>query len=174
MRAIRAAPAWLIDQVNRDLEVDEYPRILRRQATEKRCVCRTVGIGVLSAMAPRDTFNGVGVGRKAGSEAGEAIRWGHSSNFIVGPGRRSCETSASDRRGALLNFSEHATSSGIDLSGFATEPLTEAPTTDSTNGGIPLGTVMERTHPTRASCRGTAQIAGFEKHLRCSATLLLG
>ena len=29
-------------------------------------------------MAPRDTFTGVGVGRKAGSEAGEAIRWGHS------------------------------------------------------------------------------------------------
>ncbi len=28
-------------------------------------------------MAPRDTFNGVGVGRKAGSEAGEAVRWGH-------------------------------------------------------------------------------------------------
>lgn len=28
-------------------------------------------------MAPRETFNGVGVGRKAGSETGEAIRWGH-------------------------------------------------------------------------------------------------
>ena len=28
-------------------------------------------------MAPRDTCNGVGVGRKAGSEAGEAVRWGH-------------------------------------------------------------------------------------------------
>ncbi len=28
-------------------------------------------------VAPRDTFTGVGVGRKAGSEAGEAIRWGH-------------------------------------------------------------------------------------------------
>ena len=28
-------------------------------------------------MAPRDTFTGVGVGRKTGSEAGEAIRWGH-------------------------------------------------------------------------------------------------
>jgi hypothetical protein len=28
-------------------------------------------------MAPRDTFTGVGVGRKACSEAGEAIRWGH-------------------------------------------------------------------------------------------------
>src|SRR4029077_1493377 len=28
-------------------------------------------------MAPRDTFNGVGVGRKAWSEAEEAVRWGH-------------------------------------------------------------------------------------------------
>lgn len=28
-------------------------------------------------MAPRDTFYGVGIGRKAGSEVGEAIRWGH-------------------------------------------------------------------------------------------------
>ena len=53
------------------------PRILDSQATEKRRVRRTVGIGVLSAMAPRDTFTGVRVGRKAGSEAGEAIRWGH-------------------------------------------------------------------------------------------------
>ena len=38
-------------------------------------------------MAPRDTFTGVGVGRKAGSEAGEAIRWGHYFfTSIVGPG----------------------------------------------------------------------------------------
>jgi hypothetical protein len=27
-------------------------------------------------MAPRDTFDGLGVGRKAGCEAEEAIRWG--------------------------------------------------------------------------------------------------
>ena len=27
--------------------------------------------------APRDTFDGVGTGRKTGSEVGEAIRWGH-------------------------------------------------------------------------------------------------
>src|SRR5438132_9276324 len=52
-------------------------RILGSQATEKRCAHRTVGIGVLSVTAPRDTFTGVGVGRKTGSEAGEAIRWGH-------------------------------------------------------------------------------------------------
>jgi hypothetical protein len=31
----------------------------------------------VSVVAPRDTFNGVGVGRKTGSEAGEAIRRGH-------------------------------------------------------------------------------------------------
>lgn len=29
------------------------------------------------AVAPRDTFDGVGPGRKTGSEVGEAIRWGH-------------------------------------------------------------------------------------------------
>src|SRR5438132_7158604 len=56
-------------------------RILGSQATEKRCAHRTVGIGVLSVTAPRDTFTGVGVGRKTGSEAGEAIRWGH---FVSG------------------------------------------------------------------------------------------
>ena len=33
-------------------------------------------------VAPRDTFTGVGVGRKTGSEAGEAVRWGH---FFSGP-----------------------------------------------------------------------------------------
>jgi hypothetical protein len=33
--------------------------------------------GVRLAVVPRDTFNGVGVGRKTGSEAGEAVRWGH-------------------------------------------------------------------------------------------------
>lgn len=31
----------------------------------------------MSSTAPRDTCKGVGVGRKAGSEAGEAVRWGH-------------------------------------------------------------------------------------------------
>jgi len=34
-------------------------------------------IRVLSAVAPRDTFKGFGVGRKTGSEAGEAVRRGH-------------------------------------------------------------------------------------------------
>lgn len=38
---------------------------------------RTLWNGVLWIVAPRDTFNGVGVGRKTGSEAGEAVRWGH-------------------------------------------------------------------------------------------------
>ena len=33
-------------------------------------------------LAPRDTFIGVGVGRKAGFETGEAINWGHS--FLAG------------------------------------------------------------------------------------------
>jgi hypothetical protein len=32
---------------------------------------------VLFALALRDTFEGDGVGRKTGSESGEAIRWGH-------------------------------------------------------------------------------------------------
>jgi hypothetical protein len=43
-------------------------------------------------VAPRDTFTGVGVGRKACSETGEAIRWGHFFSwrggghlFDVGP-----------------------------------------------------------------------------------------
>ena len=31
----------------------------------------------MSLVAPRDTFDGVGVGRKTGSEAKEAIRRGH-------------------------------------------------------------------------------------------------
>jgi len=37
-------------------------------------------------LALRDTFTGVGVGRKTGSEAGEAIRRGHlfSSNSLIG------------------------------------------------------------------------------------------
>jgi hypothetical protein len=35
-------------------------------------------------LAPRDTFTGVGVGRKAGSEAGEAIRWGHFFSWRIG------------------------------------------------------------------------------------------
>ena len=35
-------------------------------------------------MAPRDTFTGVGVGRKAWFEAGEAIRWGHFFCFVAG------------------------------------------------------------------------------------------
>jgi hypothetical protein len=62
-------------------------RMLGSQATEKRCVGRTVRIGVLSAVAPRDTFNGVGVGRKAGSDVGEAVRWGHFFDFVDGLGR---------------------------------------------------------------------------------------
>jgi len=37
-------------------------------------------------VAPRDTFTGVGVGRKAGSEAGEAIRWGHFLSRRLGVG----------------------------------------------------------------------------------------
>jgi hypothetical protein len=40
--------------------------------------------GVRLGVAPRDTFTGVGVGRKTGSEAGEAIRWGHF--FLRCPG----------------------------------------------------------------------------------------
>ena len=39
-------------------------------------------------MAPRDTFTGVGVGRKACSEAGEAIRWGHFLSRRLGVGSR--------------------------------------------------------------------------------------
>lgn len=35
------------------------------------------GFPLLFVSAPRDTFDGVGTGRKTGSEAGEAIRWGH-------------------------------------------------------------------------------------------------
>jgi hypothetical protein len=34
-------------------------------------------IGVVLVVAPRDARAGVGFGRKTGSEAGEAIRWGH-------------------------------------------------------------------------------------------------
>lgn len=70
-------PQWVGAEVNR-ISIGERLGILGSQATEKRCGGRTVGIAVVSAMAPRDTFTGVGVGRKAGSEAGEAIRWGHS------------------------------------------------------------------------------------------------
>ena len=40
-------------------------------------------------MAPRDTFTEVGVGRKARSEGGEAIRWGH---FFAPTGRESADT----------------------------------------------------------------------------------
>jgi len=40
-------------------------------------------LGVLSVVAPRDTFNGVGVGRKAGSEVGEAVRWGHFFSAVT-------------------------------------------------------------------------------------------
>ena len=32
--------------------------------------------GVAFVVAPRDTFNGLGVGRKTDFEVGEAIRWG--------------------------------------------------------------------------------------------------
>jgi len=39
-------------------------------------------------LAPRDTFTGVGVGRKAGSEGGEAIRWGHLVSRRLGVGSR--------------------------------------------------------------------------------------
>ena len=39
-------------------------------------------------VAPRDTFTGVGVGRKACSEAGEAIRWGHLFSWRFGGTRR--------------------------------------------------------------------------------------
>jgi hypothetical protein len=52
-------------------------------------------------VAPRDTFTGVGVGRKAGSEAGEAIRWGHSfgvSSEVAPPG------STATRRGGNLSL----------------------------------------------------------------------
>jgi hypothetical protein len=38
---------------------------------------RTTEVGVTSSTAPRDTFEGVGFGRKAGFEARETIRWGH-------------------------------------------------------------------------------------------------
>src|SRR5437763_1971570 len=62
------------------------PRILGSQATEKRCVGRTVEIGALWAVDPRDTLTGVGVGRKTGSEAGEAIRWGRFLSRRLGVG----------------------------------------------------------------------------------------
>ncbi len=53
-------------------------------------------------VAPRDTFTGVGVGRKAGSEAGEAICWGHfwfpgDLASVVGG---TCSTS--DRQSAVI------------------------------------------------------------------------
>jgi hypothetical protein len=81
---VPCTPTGLVDQDPPDLEIDEDPGILGSQATEKECAGRTVGIGVLSAMAPRETFKGVGVGRKARSEAGEAVRRGHFFNVIVG------------------------------------------------------------------------------------------
>src|SRR5438132_11660531 len=73
-------------------------RILGSQATEKRCAHRTVGIGVLSVTAPRDTFTGVGVGRKTGSEAGEAIRWGH---FFPGDPASALQSSTVQQIGVL-------------------------------------------------------------------------
>ena len=75
-------PAGLVDRVNR-MSRSPTLGLARSQATEKRCARRTVGNGVLFAVAPRDTFTGVGVGRKAGSEAGEAIRWGHSFYAVI-------------------------------------------------------------------------------------------
>jgi hypothetical protein len=75
--------AWpgFVHQLIGDLSVsDDFRSRLRdsgSQATKKRFAGRTVQIGVLSLVAPRDTFNGVGVGRKAGSEVGEAVRRGH-------------------------------------------------------------------------------------------------
>src|SRR5207249_9433950 len=79
----RAAPAGL---VTTSTDCRDHPRLPSSQATEKRCAGRTVGSGVLSVVAPRDTFTGVGVGRKAGSEAGEAIRWGHFLSRRLGVG----------------------------------------------------------------------------------------
>jgi hypothetical protein len=47
-------------------------------------------------VAPRDTYKGVGVGRKAGCEAGEAVRWGHFfSKAMCGQDRCSADTRAS-------------------------------------------------------------------------------
>src|SRR5437660_9356317 len=49
------------------------------------------------SVAPRDTFNGVGDGRKTAFEAGEAIRWGHLI-FRATPGRSNAdETRAAAR-----------------------------------------------------------------------------
>lgn len=53
------------------------PDLVSSQATQKRRGGTTIDLGVPSSVAPRDTCNGVGVGRKAGPDAGEAIRWGH-------------------------------------------------------------------------------------------------
>src|SRR5438132_65562 len=93
-------------------------RILGSQATEKRCVRRTVGIGVLSVTAPRDTFTGVGVGRKTGSEAGEAIRWGH---FVSGrPSLRSLQSSTcsgSGFRAVDSLFSKHPRPLALEYDG---------------------------------------------------------
>jgi hypothetical protein len=74
----------------------QHLKILGSQATEKRFAGTTDMIGVRSSVAPRDTFNGVGVGRKTCSEVEEAIRWGH----FFSRSRHAANSGRSSRRDA--------------------------------------------------------------------------
>ena len=49
--------------------------------------------------APRDTFDGVGFGRKTGTEVGEAIRWGHFFFYRFAPrGRKEAQSTCESHR----------------------------------------------------------------------------
>src|SRR5947208_15871477 len=68
------------------------------------------------SVAPRDTFNGVGDGRKTAFEAGEAIRWGHFI-FRATPDRSADETEGGRSMAAL----DHA--SAVYVLDRAEEPV---------------------------------------------------
>jgi hypothetical protein len=83
------------------------------QATERRLVGTSPTSAVLLAVAPRDTRTGVGVGRKTGSEAGEAIRWGHLfsgedlNRRLLGECRVYGQSSQAVMPAAIKNFWAH-------------------------------------------------------------------